>query len=71
MIKFRIESLDFWKKAGYRALRTFCQVAIASIGTTALIEQVNWLVVLSTSSLSALVSLLTSIVLGIPETDVE
>lgn len=71
MLKNRIESLDFWKNAGFRALRTFCQVAIASIGTTALIQEVNWLVVLSTSGLAAIVSLLTSIVLGIPESDVE
>lgn len=69
MIKNRIESLDFWKNSGYRALRTFCQVAIASIGTTALIQDVNWLVVLSTASLASIVSILTSIMLGIPESE--
>ena len=57
----------FWKAAGIRALRTFCQVAISTIGTTALIEQVNWLVVGSASLLAAILSVLTSIVTGLPE----
>ena len=69
MIKNRLETVEFWKNAGFRALRTFCQVAIATIGTTALIQEVNWLVVLSTSSLAAILSILTSIVFGIPETE--
>lgn len=69
MVKNRLESLDFWKNAGYRALRTFCQVSIATIGTTALIEQVNWPIVASTAGLAAIISILTSIVLGIPESD--
>ena len=43
-LKNEITSADFWKAAGIRALKTFCQTAIAAIGTTALIEQVNWLV---------------------------
>ena len=69
MIKYRIESKDFWKTAGFRALRTLCQVAIASIGTTALIQEVNWAIVGSTAALAAIVSILTSIVLGIPESE--
>ena len=68
-MKNRLESIEFWKNAGYRALRTFCQVAIASIGTTALIQEVNWPIVASTAGLSAIVSILTSIVLGIPEAE--
>ena len=71
MIKTRIESADFWKNSAFRALRTFCQVTIASIGTTALIQDVNWLVVLSTAGLAAIVSILTSIMLGIPESEEE
>lgn len=66
-IKNDITSADFWKAAGIRALKTFCQTAIAAIGTTALIEQVNWLVVGSASLLAAILSLLTSIVTGLPE----
>lgn len=69
-IKIDISSADFWKAAGIRALKTFCQTAIASIGTTALIEQVNWLVVGSASLLAAILSILTSIVTGLPETEV-
>lgn len=66
-IKNDITSTEFWKAAGIRALKTFCQTAIAAIGTTALIEQVNWLVVGSASLLAAILSLLTSIVTGLPE----
>ena len=66
-IKTEITNSDFWKAAGIRALKTFCQTAIAAIGTTALVEQVNWLVVGSASLLAAILSLLTSIVTGLPE----
>lgn len=66
-IKTEITSAEFWKAAGIRALKTFAQTAIAAIGTTALIEQVNWLVVGSASLLAAILSLLTSIVTGLPE----
>jgi hypothetical protein len=68
-VKHDITSAFFWKSAGIRALRTFCQVAISTIGTTALIEQVNWLVVGSASLLAAILSVLTSIVTGLPETE--
>ena len=59
----------FWKAALIRALRTLCQTAIASIGTTAMIEEVNWLMVCSTSALAALLSILNSIATGLPEVD--
>lgn len=66
-LKNEITSPEFWKAAGIRALKTFCQTAIAAIGTTALIEQVNWLVVGSASALAAILSILTSIATGLPE----
>lgn len=66
-LKNDITSAEFWKAAGIRALKTFCQTAIAAIGTTALIEQVNWLVVGSASLLAAVLSILTSIATGLPE----
>lgn len=59
----------FWKATIIRAIRTVCQTALATIGTTALIENVNWLVVLSASLLSGIVSVLTSIVTGLPEVE--
>lgn len=54
------------KAAGIRALKTFAQTAIATIGVTAVMEQVNWLAVLSASVLAAILSILTSLA-GLPE----
>ena len=58
---------DFWKAAGIRALRTFCQSAVATIGTTAILSEVNWLMVGSTALLAAILSVLNSIATGLPE----
>ena len=57
----------FLKAAGIRALRTVAQTAIATIGTTAVMEEVNWLAVASASLLAGILSLLTSIATGLPE----
>lgn len=57
----------FWKAAGIRALRTICQTAVASMGTAALITEVNWVQVLSASALAGVLSILTSIATGLPE----
>ena len=57
----------FWKAALIRALRTFCQTAIATIGTTAVLEEVNWIMVASSSVLAALLSILNSVATGLPE----
>ena len=62
-------NLDFLKAAAIRAVRTFAQAAIGAIGSTALISEVNWPVVLSTAGLATILSLLTSIATGLPETD--
>lgn len=59
----------FWKAALIRAIRTFAQTAVATIGTTALLEEVNWAVVASAAALAAILSLLTSIATGLPEVD--
>lgn len=64
-----LKNKTFWKATIIRAIRTVCQTALATIGTTALIENVNWLVVLSASLLSGIVSVLTSIVTGLPEVE--
>lgn len=54
------------KAAGIRAIKTVCQTAVASIGTTALLDEVNWIAVLSASALAGILSLLTSLA-GLPE----
>lgn len=56
-----------WLKcAGIRAIKTVAQTAIATIGTSAVMSEVNWLMVLSSSLLAGILSLLTSLS-GIPE----
>lgn len=57
----------WWKYAAIRALKTVCQTAIATIGTSALITEVNWIMVVSASALAGVLSILTSIA-GLPET---
>ena len=58
---------EFWIAAGIRALRTVCQTAISVIGTTAVIQDVNWLLVGSSALLAGILSVLTSIATGLPE----
>lgn len=58
---------EFWKSACIRALRTIAQTAIAMIGTASVMADVNWQMVLSASVLSGILSVLTSIVTGLPE----
>ena len=62
-------NMEFWKAAGIRALRTFCQTAVATIGTTAAMQDVNWVMVGSASLLAGILSILTSIATGLPEVD--
>lgn len=57
---------EWAKKAGMRAVKTMAQTAIAAIGSTALLTEVNWAVVVSTVALAGVLSLLTSTA-GIPE----
>lgn len=57
----------FWKATLIRAIRTVCQTAIATIGTAAVISDVNWQMVASASVLAGILSILTSIATGLPE----
>lgn len=61
-------SKKWWKCAGVRALKTICQTAIATIGTAAVLSEVNWLAVASASVLAGILSMLTSLA-GLPEVD--
>ena len=58
-----------WLKcAGVRAIKTVAQTAVATIGTTAAMSEVDWAMVVSASILAGLLSLLTSVA-GLPEVD--
>lgn len=59
---------DWIKAAGIRSVKTMCQAAIGFIGSSVLIEEVNWLTVLSGSLMAGILSLLTSLA-GLPELD--
>ena len=59
-------SKKWWKAAGIRAIKTVAQTAVATIGTTAVVSEVNWLMVGSASILAGILSLLTSLA-GLPE----
>lgn len=67
------KSKEYWitlaKAAGVRALKTVAQSAIAAIGASAMISEVDWVMVASTAGLAGVVSILTSIA-GLPEVSV-
>lgn len=58
------------KAAGVRALKTIAQTAVATIGTTAVMHEVEWAIVLSASLLAGVLSILTSLA-GLPEVEQE
>ena len=61
------QKLKIWLRAAVvRVVKTIAQSAIAAIGTTAVLSEVNWIMVASTALLSGLLSLLTSVA-GLPE----
>lgn len=60
------KALKWLKAAGIRALKTAAQTAVATIGVSALMQDVDWAVVGSTALLAAILSLLTSLG-GLPE----
>ena len=62
-----INTQGFWKAAVIRAVKTFFQTFIATAGTATLLTDVHWMQVLSASTLAAILSVATSIVMGLPE----
>ena len=68
-----MKNKEYWinwaKAAGIRAVKTVAQSAIVAIGASAMISEVDWVVVASTAVLAGVVSILTSIT-GLPEVSV-
>lgn len=63
------DNIKAWLKAAtVRALKTIAQTAVAAIGTTAVISEVDWALVGSTALLAGILSLLTSLA-GLPEVE--
>ena len=69
-----MRSKEYWiewiKRAGIRAIKTVAQTAVATIGTAAVMGDVNWMMVLSASALAGVLSLLTSVA-GLPDVEGE
>jgi hypothetical protein len=63
-----LTSKSWWEKAGIRAIKTMAQSGVAVIGTSTIISQIDWKVVVSTIVVSGVLSLLTSLG-GLPEVE--
>lgn len=61
----------FTQKAGIRAIKTMAQTALGVISTSFVISDIDWRITVSASVVAGIVSILTSIVTGLPEVDKE
>lgn len=68
MNQIKNNTTEWIKAAAIRAVKTLAQTAIATIGTSMAIEEVNWAFVVSASALAAFLSILTSVA-GLPEVE--
>ena len=68
VFKADVNTVKWLKAAGVRAIKAVAQTAIATIGASATMGEVNWVMVGSASALSGILSVLTSIA-GIPEVE--
>lgn len=64
----KVFTKEWFRAAGVRALKTVAQTAVATIGTSAVLGEVDWLAVGSAAVLAGVLSLLTSVA-GIPEVE--
>lgn len=68
MTQIRTNTRSWLRAAAIRAIKTIAQTAIATIGTSAILEAVDWRMVLSASLLAGILSMLTSVA-GLPEVE--
>ena len=66
VVRASVDTKDWFKNAATRAVKTMAQTAISTIGVSAVMSEVNWVMVGSASLLAGILSILTSIA-GIPE----
>lgn len=66
VLKVSVDTKKWLKKAGIRAVKTMAQTFVATVGTAAVMQDVNWTMVLSATVLSGILSIATSVA-GIPE----
>ena len=66
VLKASVDTKKWIKASAVRAVKTMAQTAVATIGTSAVMGDVNWVMVASASVLSGIISILTSVA-GIPE----
>ena len=68
VLKASVDTKKWIKASAVRAVKTMAQTAVATIGTSAVMGDVNWVMVASASVLSGIISILTSVA-GIPEVE--
>lgn len=70
VIKVSVDTKEWLKKAGVRAVKTMAQTFVATVGTASVMGAVDWKMVLSASVLASILSIATSVA-GIPEVEAE